>query len=75
MYTVYTANYCPTCTKVVDFIEKNKFACEVVNTDEQDVDPPIPIMIFPALLEGNRLIAYGSDINDFMVKNGEQQSS
>lgn len=67
-FTLYIANYCPGCVKVKDFITANNVTCKIINLDETPVETPIPIMIFPALVKGNKLIAYGSDITPYFKR-------
>ena len=67
-FTLYIANYCPGCVKVKDFIIRNNVTCEIINLDENPVDTPIPIMIFPALVKEDKLIAYGNDITAYFKR-------
>ena len=61
--TVYICRDCPSCERVVAYIEKNKVKCEVVNISDGGKNAPF-IGVFPALYEENILKAYGSDIMD-----------
>ena len=67
-FTLYIANYCPGCVKVKDFILTNNVTCEIINLDENPVNTPIPIMIFPALVQEDKLIAYGCDITPYFKR-------
>ncbi|MBL4624568.1 MAG: hypothetical protein JKY42_05455 [Flavobacteriales bacterium] len=67
-YTLYIANYCPSCTRVKEFISAHEIDCEVINLDESEVETPMPIMIFPALIQGDKLLAYGCDIKPYFKR-------
>lgn len=58
---VYICYGCPSCVRVVDYIENNEIECDIINV--QDEKPEIPgIQIFPALFIDKKLLAYGDDI-------------
>mgnify|MGYP004003172343 CR=1 FL=1 len=67
-YTLYIANYCPACTRVKAYIDTHNIECRVINLDENDAETPMPIMIFPALTEDAKLLAYGCDITPYFKR-------
>lgn len=64
IYTLYTGNNCHQCKAVVDFLVDKKVSYKEVNIDEDGVEPPVKLFVFPALFKENTLIAYGIDIID-----------
>ena len=61
-YTLYVNNHCPQCGVVSDYLKRNSIACPIVNVDEPGAEPPITLMVFPALMNDQKLLAYGEDI-------------
>ncbi len=61
--TVYICRNCPSCQRVVDYIQKNNVKCEVVNVSDGAQKAP-EVGIFPALYINDKLKAYGNDILD-----------
>lgn len=58
-YQLYITDNCVGCDRVVEELRNMQFECEVVNVSSRD---DCPVMIFPALKEGDKLLAYGDDI-------------
>jgi hypothetical protein len=67
-FTLYIANNCNGCKKVLEFIQYNNICCTIINCDEDEGLPPLDILIFPALFRQENLIAYGADINTSLEK-------
>lgn len=62
-YTVYISSHCSGCKRVVRFLHRENISCKVLNIDIGAIMPPINLLVFPALLNGKQLVAYGdSDI-------------
>lgn len=61
-FTLYVNNHCPSCKVVAEYIKRNALACDVVNIDLSEQEPPLDLMVFPALFQNSRLLAYGEDI-------------
>ena len=62
-YTLYVDNNCSSCKKIQQYISKNNIPIKTVNIDEGSYELPFTIMIIPALVKENKLIAYGPDIS------------
>ena len=61
-YTLYVDNNCSSCKKIQQYISENNIPVKTVNIDEENYDLPFTIMIIPALVKENKLLAYGPDI-------------
>ena len=61
-YTLYVGNTCSCCDKVEDYIKQYNLDIKVVNIDNEDCHLPFQLIIVPALLNGDELVAYGPDI-------------
>ncbi|NBG65952.1 thioredoxin domain-containing protein [Acidiluteibacter ferrifornacis] len=59
---LYIGHNCHQCKEVVDYLISVNIPHEIVNIDEQDIIPPVPLFVFPALFENNVLVGYGIDI-------------
>lgn len=63
IYQLYTSNHCIACTKVIQEIELlNLSNLEIINTDKDSRQPPHNLLVYPALLKQQNLLAYGLDI-------------
>jgi len=62
-YTLYVDNNCSSCKKIQQYISENNIPIKTVNIDEGSYELPFTIMIIPALVKENKLIAYGPDIS------------
>ena len=58
-YTLFVSDHCTDCVSVVEFIQNNAFPCELKNIDRENEKPEISIFIIPALVKGQKLLAYG----------------
>ena len=67
-YTLYTGNHCASCVKVATYLEKNDITFDEVNIDTDDYELPFTLMVIPALIENNELLAYGPDIIEYFLK-------
>lgn len=66
MRTLYIAENCHQCSEVSGWVKENSPKTLISNVDQAGEMPPISIFIFPALFEGDGLIAYGEDIIPFL---------
>ena len=63
MNTLYITNDCPGCDRVIDFLKSGRIDIAIVNVSDPGKQFLKPgVVIFPALLTNNRLVAYGDDI-------------
>jgi len=67
-YTLYVDNNCSSCKKIQLFISENNIIVNTVNIDEESYDLPFAIMIIPALVKDNKLLAYGPDITPLLIE-------
>jgi len=65
-YTLYICNHCRGCEKVIDFLRTNNILIKEINIDVDKVEEPISLMVIPALLKNNTIIAYGIDIIEYL---------
>jgi glutaredoxin len=62
-YRIYIRNNCLSCNRIAHFIKEKNINIRLINIDlATDYQLPVNVMIFPALLLGNNIIAYGDDI-------------
>lgn len=64
--TLYVANNCHDCSKVLDFVKANHPTITVFNFDTENITPPFDLYAFPALLQGKELKAYGLDVIKYL---------
>ena len=65
-YTLYISENCESCLKVINELQSTTERFIVVNLDREKETVPKNILIIPALFSGNKLLAYGGDIIDFV---------
>ena len=61
-YSLYVSNDCTQCANVVDYIERKKIECLIINVDDEGDSPPQRAFIFPVLYLNDEPLAYGLDI-------------
>jgi predicted thioredoxin/glutaredoxin len=61
-YQLYIGNNCCSCEKIIDYMKEKNISTSVTNIDTDDYDLPFSLMIIPALVKDEKLIAYGPDI-------------
>ena len=61
-YTLYVGNNCCSCKNVKHYINKNKLKISIVNIEDKEYHLPFSLMIIPALVKSEKIIAYGADI-------------
>ncbi len=63
---LYIANGCHDCDKVEAYLLASGLEYPIVNVDEQELQTTVPLYAYPALCEGDHLLAYGVDIIRFI---------
>ena len=59
-YTLFLANNCHDCQQVFEHYEKTDLSFNIVNFDETDRSQfNVMLYAFPALVEGERILAFG----------------
>lgn len=61
-FRLYISNDCPACDRVMEFVTQNNIDHELINISDPGKNPVEGVMIYPALLNGDKLLAYGDDI-------------
>ena len=61
-YTLFISNDCTQCPTVVDYLQRKKIECLIINIDDEGDRPPEPVFIYPVLFLNDALLAYGLDI-------------
>lgn len=68
IYSLYIAENCHECEEVVKAVSELKAPVDFLNVDSGNHQPPIPTFAYPALFKKKILIAYGSDIVEYLRK-------
>jgi len=68
-YQLYVGNQCSSCERIITYLENKKITISVINIDNEDYDLPFSLMVIPALVNGERLLCYGADIEKYIDKN------
>ena len=68
-YTLFIGNNCLGCKQILDKLKKLNINITVVNILDEKPNLPFPLMIVPALIKDDRLIAYGIDIVKYLKTN------
>ncbi|PIQ16912.1 MAG: hypothetical protein COW67_00680 [Flavobacteriales bacterium CG18_big_fil_WC_8_21_14_2_50_32_9] len=68
-YTLFIGNNCLGCKQILDKLKKLNINITVVNIHDENPNLPFPLMIVPALIKDDRLIAYGIDIVKYLKTN------
>lgn len=61
-YTLYISNDCTQCATVVDYLQRKRINCLIINVDDEGDTPPQKAFIYPVLYKNDVLLAYGLDI-------------
>ncbi|MBL4754191.1 MAG: hypothetical protein JKY52_11450 [Flavobacteriales bacterium] len=70
-YKIYITRDCPACERVETFIVNQSVDCEIIMIDDPCHTNLIELpIIYPALFQGKKLLAYGDDIIVSLVKRG-----
>lgn len=67
-YQLYITSNCHECEYVLSKLAKWTKIVEVLNVDDRDLETPIPVFVYPAIFKDKLLIAYGSDILEYLEK-------
>ncbi len=60
-YQLFVSSKCNCSDKIMSYIKTEKIDIEITNVDEEEYNLPFSIMMFPALVLGNKLISYGCE--------------
>ncbi len=64
--TLFIAENCHECEQVVSEVKAMGLEIAIHNVDRSEEKPPIKTFAYPALFKGELLIAYGSDILNYL---------
>ena len=67
-FTLYVIEECVSCVRIMNELKAKSIVCEIVFLNGEDA--PENLLIIPALFEQQRLMAYGSDIIPYLLKQG-----
>lgn len=65
-YTLFVDTNCTSCKKIQQFINEHNINVNTINIDEESYNLPFSLMIIPALVNNNKLLAYGPDITKIL---------
>jgi len=68
-YTLFIGNNCLGCKQILDKLNKLNINITVINIHNEKPNLPFSILIVPALIKNDRLIAYGIDIVKYLKTN------
>ena len=70
-YKIYITKDCPACERVERFVLEQSLDCDIIMIDDPGKSKLIELpIIYPALFQGDKLLAYGDDIIASLVKRG-----
>jgi len=67
-YSLFIANNCHECAFVEKEVRQIDVELEIHNVDNETVHPPVTTFAYPALFKNDILLAYGSDIIEYLKK-------
>ncbi len=67
-YTLYITDHCTSCRKVLTYLKTTPVEFAAINLDAPGQEWPDRVMIVPALVQENRLLAVGPDIQDYIER-------
>ncbi|MEM7041025.1 MAG: glutaredoxin domain-containing protein [Bacteroidota bacterium] len=67
IYKLYVSDGCDSCQQAIDSLNAHGLAFQLVNLSEETVARPEHVIIVPALFRGEKLVAYGPDIEQFVA--------
>jgi glutaredoxin-related protein len=68
-YVLYTAEDCHDCAEVLESYHRLKLDFQVTNYDLDDISQAeLALYAFPALCEGDKILAYGLDIIPYLER-------
>lgn len=68
IYKLYISDHCKSCEDAVSFVRSIDLTCAEINLHDSNDSPPVQLIVVPALFENERLVAYGSDIREYLLK-------
>jgi hypothetical protein len=60
-YKLFISSKCSCCSDVLAFVKSKNLSISITNVDEEEYNLPFSIMMFPALVLGDKLMSYGCD--------------
>ena len=60
-YQLFITSKCSCCEDVLAFVKSEKLTISITNVDEEEYNLPFSVMMFPALVLGNKLMSYGCE--------------
>lgn len=60
-YQLFISNKCNCCNDVIHELELNKLTIPIINIDTETYNLPFNLMIVPALIKEEKIIAYGAN--------------
>lgn len=67
-YKLYIIDDCRSCGRILDLLRRLGVAFLPINLSDPDAARPDFLMVVPALLENEKLVAYGPDIPDYLSR-------
>jgi glutaredoxin len=58
-YQLFTSSKCSCCEEVISYLKTKKITLTITNVDKDKYVLPFSLLLFPALVLGNKLIGYG----------------
>ena len=69
-YQLFISNKCCSCDEILNLLKKEKIKVPSTNVDKENHHLPFSLVILPALVKEEKLVAYGcKDILSRLVKN------
>lgn len=65
-YLLFVVDHCLACEKVIEKFHSKEGTFEVINLNEKKHPASEWVKIFPALTRGDRILAYGEDIIEYL---------
>lgn len=61
-YTLYVGNNCSSCNNIKQYLKDKHINIHSINIDTDKYQLPFSLMITPALVLNEKIVAYGADI-------------
>ena len=68
-YSLYINPYCFACEDIMAYIDSNDLNVNIIDISKTSINSKLPIVVFPALVLNEKLLAYGSDIIKYLKIN------
>ena len=60
-YQLFISSKCSCCEEILSYLKSENLSIPVTYVDEEEYTLPFSIMMFPALVLGNKLMSYGCE--------------